>query len=391
MTCIQPKSGSVVSHYYVMETDCGVTPTNPEWSKIRFISGNLQQTRDALVSTELDSSRETTSVRLGAKQTAGEIAIELSPTSYDDILEAALGGTWVVRPGEAGLSITVAAAGKTFTRAAGDFTTAPTSIVVGDMVKFPSLTGANAGTFRVTVVTATVITCAGIADGILGDESTVTTDIKVGDTLSVGSIRRTMSILSNFPDLDGTADYQLVTGVEFTGFTIDISVNAIVTGTLPTLGRELSLLGATLPSGSTFASLISTEVFSALDGRILQDGVIIGFFSSLSITNDNAQSAQFEIGSEGVAFIEKGRANNTLSISTFFSSTDLLQKFLNETEVQFTAILEGINGSLMFDFPTVKYTAGSIGVEGETSIVQNMEAQAIGSVSNSSIIIRSIV
>jgi len=391
MTCIQPKSGSVVSHYYVMETDCGVTPTNPEWSKIRFISGNLQQTRDALVSTELDSSRETTSVRLGAKQTAGEIAIELSPTSYDDILEAALGGTWVVRPGEAGLSITVAAAGKTFTRAAGDFTTAPTSIVVGDMVKFPSLTGANAGTFRVSAVTATVMTCAGIADGVLADESTVTTDIKVGDTLSVGSIRRTMSILSNFPDSDGTADYQLVTGVEFTGFTIDISVNAIVTGTLPTLGRELSLLGATLPSGSTFTSLISTEIFSALDGRILQDGVIIGFFSSLSITNDNAQSAQFEIGSEGVAFIEKGRANNTLSISTFFSSTNLLQKFLNETEVQLTAILEGINGSLMFDFPTVKYTSGSPEVGGETSVVQNMEAQAIGSVGNSSIIIRSIV
>lgn len=391
MACIQPKSGSSVAHYYVMETDCGVTPATPVWSQFRFTSGNLQQTRDVLVSNELDGGRDTTSVRLGSKQAGGEISVELSPTSYDDLLEAALGGTWVVRPGEAGLSITVSAAGKTFTRAAGDFTTAPTSIIVGDMVQFPSLTGNNAGTFRVTAVTATVITCSGIAAGVLADESTVTTDIKVGDTLSVGSVRRTMSILSNFPDSDGTADYQLVTGVEITGFSFDISVNAIVTGSLPTLGRELSLLGATAPAGSTFGSAITTEVFSALDGRILQDGVIIGFFSSMGITNDNNQSAQFAIGSDGVAFTEKGRANNTLSISTFFSTTDLLQKFLDETVVQLIAVLEGIDGSLMFDFPTVKYTSGAPEVEGETSVVQNLEAQATGSVGNSSLIIRRIV
>ncbi len=388
MPCVQPKSGSVVTHWYTFETTCNVTPENPTWSPFRFTSGNLQLTRDALVSTELDGGRDTTSVRLGSKQAAGEISIELSPDSYDDLLEAALGGTWVVRTGESALSITVAAAGKTFTRSAGDFTTAPTSIVVGDMMKFPSLTGNNSGTFRVTAVTATVITCSGIVDNILSDESTVTTDIVVGDTLSIGTIRRTMSVLSNFPDDDGTADYQLVTGVETTGFTFDIAVNALVTGTIPTLGRDLTLLGATPPTGSTFDPQITTEVFSSLDSRILQDGVIIGFFSSLSMTNNNNQSAQFEIGSGAVAFIEKGRANNTLSISTFFSNTDLLQKFLDETEVQLIAILEGINGSLMFDFPTVKYTSGSPEVAGETAIVQSLEAQATGNIDNSSLIIR---
>jgi len=390
MACVQPKSGSVVAHWYSFETTCGVTPTSPTWSPFRFISGNLQQTRETLVSTELDGSRETTSVRLGSKQAAGEIAVELSPTSYDDLVEAALGGTWVIRAGEAGLSITVDEAARTFTRAAGDFTDAPTSIVVGDMIKFPSLTGNNAGTFRVTAVAALVVTCSGIADGVLADESTVTTDIKVGDTLSVGSIRRTMSVLSNFPDSDGTDDYQLVTGVEVTGFNFDVSVNALVTGTIPTLGRELSLLGATPPVGSTFDPLITTEVFSSLDGRILQDGVIIGFLSSLSITSDNNQSAQFEIGTDAVAFTEKGRINNTLSVSTFFVTNDLLQRFIDETVSQLVLILEGIDGSLMFDFPTVKYTSGAPEVGGETAVVQNLEAQATGSAGSSSIIIRRI-
>lgn len=390
MACVQPKSGSTVAHWYVFETTCGVIPTSPNWSPIRFISGNLQLTRDALVSTELDGGRDTTSIRLGSKQAGGEFSVELSPASYDDLLEAALGGTWVDRAGEAGLSITVSAAGKTFTRAAGDFTDPPTNVVVGDMVIFPGLTGDNSGTFRVTDVSALVITCSGIADGVLTDESTVTTDIAIAGALEIGSIRRTMSVLSNFPDDDGTDDYQLTTGVEVTGFTFDIAVNALVTGTLPTLGRDLTLLGDTAPAGSTFDPPITTEIFSALDGRILQDGVIIGFFSSLGITNDNNQSAQFELGSEGVAFLEKGRANNTLSISTFFSTTDLLQKFLDETPVQLIAILEGVDGSLMFDFPTVKYTSGTPEVGGETAVVQTLEGQATGSIGNSSMIIRRI-
>lgn len=395
MACVQPISGATVSHFYIEEATCGVTPTSPTWIPLPFTSGNPQLARETLQSNILDGGRDTPLPRLGAKQLGGEIGLELASSRYDDLLEAALGGTWVTRAGDTALSVTVAAAAKTFTRAAGDFTAAPLNIVIGDLIKFPDLllgtvTGGligNARAFRVTAVTATVITCAGIAAGVLADEVTVTTDISVGDTLSIGNTRRFFSVLSNYPTADGTNNYQLSTGVEFTGFTFDSAVNAIVTGSGPILGRDLQLLGATAPSGSTFGTATTNESFSATDARILQDGAIIGFFSSLTITNDNAQSGQFAIGSEGVAFTEKGRAANTVSVSTFFTDNTLLNAFLNESIVQLTQIMENPDGALMFDMPTVKYTSGAPAVDGPTTVTQNLEASAGGSVTESSLVI----
>ena len=81
MTCIKPATGARAAHYYVLEQDCGVTPANAEFKPLRFTSGNPQQTRDSLQSQELDGSREVADLRLGSKQTGGEINVELSITS----------------------------------------------------------------------------------------------------------------------------------------------------------------------------------------------------------------------------------------------------------------------------------------------------------------------
>ena len=62
----------------------------------------------------------------------GEYAIELSQESQDDLLAAALTSDWVAGSTVAGLSVTVSATGKIFTRASGDFTT---DVEVGDLVR----------------------------------------------------------------------------------------------------------------------------------------------------------------------------------------------------------------------------------------------------------------
>ena len=156
-TCAQPATGARTSHYYVLEDECGVTPSNPDWKKIRYTSGNLQLTKDALQSAELDGSREIADLRLGQNQTSGEISIELNYGTYSDLLEAALGGSWVTGASGLGVEITVSAAGKTFTRTAGDFLA--DGVSVGNIVQFPDLVnGDNAKPVIVASVTATVIT-----------------------------------------------------------------------------------------------------------------------------------------------------------------------------------------------------------------------------------------
>ena len=81
---LQPYKGANTAQYYVLETTPGVTPTHPAWSILRNTGGIPAVTRDALVSNELDGSRETTSIRTGNKQVSGEYAIELSSKSQDD-------------------------------------------------------------------------------------------------------------------------------------------------------------------------------------------------------------------------------------------------------------------------------------------------------------------
>ena len=121
---LQPYKGANTAQFYVLETTPGVTPTNPVWSPLRNTSGIPAITRDALVSNELDGSRETSSIRTGNKQVAGEYAIELSAQSQDELLAGAMTSSWVLGSTTSGLSVTVDAGDKTFTRAAGDFTTA---------------------------------------------------------------------------------------------------------------------------------------------------------------------------------------------------------------------------------------------------------------------------
>jgi len=113
--------------------------------------------------------------------------------------------------------------------------------------------------------------------------------------------------------------------------------------------------------------------------------------TSVAIANDNAASAQFEIGDSGVSFVEKGRANNTISLSSFFVDSTLFNKFINETESSLVTILEGVDGSMSFEYPVVKYTSGAPEVGGEGSITQTLEAQATGNTTQSSLIIRRIL
>src|SRR6478736_8864661 len=109
---IQPFKGANTAHFYIPEVTAGVTPTNPAWYPLRNTGGVPALTRDALVSNELDGSRETSSIRTGNKQITGEFAIELSAQSQDELLAGAMTSSWVGSVSGSGLSVAVDATAK---------------------------------------------------------------------------------------------------------------------------------------------------------------------------------------------------------------------------------------------------------------------------------------
>lgn len=383
---IQPYKGANTAQFYVLETTPGVTPTNPVWSPLRNTSGVPALTRDALVSNELDGSRETSSIRTGNKQVAGEYAIELSAQSQDELLAGAMTSSWVAGSTLTGLSVTVDADAKTFTRAAGDFTTA---VEVGDLVKFSDLTGDNALPFIVTAVTATVLT--GIANpGALTDE-TATTELIVADKLETGNLCKTYSILTWFKGRCGGADSYLITrGVEFSGFTIEQAVNAMVTGSFPFIGLNQEILSAP-PAGSDFSQItFDAQPFSSVDVAAFNGTAQLKLIDTFTITNDNSASAQFELGNTSVAFVERGRAANTFSLAGKLYDMTLLNQFLDETQIELTSILTGPDGAMSFTLKRAELTAATPEIGGPESVTLTLEGQATGNAVQSSIVIQRI-
>lgn len=383
---LQPYKGANTAQFYVVEATPGVTPASPSWSPLRNTGGIPAVTRDALVSNELDGSRETSSIRTGNKQVAGEYAIELSAESQDELLAGAMTGSWVAGTTVAGLTIDVNAASKTFTRSAGDFTT---SVEIGDLVRFPGLAGDNSKPFIVTAVSALVVTGGAIAH-TLTDETDTASDLVVGDKLGTGNLCKTYSILTWFKGRCGGADSYIITrGVEFTGFTIEQAVNAMVTGSFPFIGLSQEILAAP-PAGSTFTVNFDAQPFASVDVSAFNGTAPLKLIDTFTITNDNGASAQFELGNSSVAFVERGRAANTFSLAGKLYDMSLINLFLDETQIELTSILAGPDGAMSFTLKRAELTAATPEIGGPESVTLTMEGQATGNSTLSSIVIQRI-
>lgn len=382
-----PYKGANTAQFYVAETTPGVTPASPVWSPLRNTGGIPATTRDALVSNELDGSRETSSIRTGNKQITGEYAIELSSRSQDDLLAGAMTSSWQAGVSGIGVSVAVDATAKTYTRSTGSYIT--DGVEVGDLIAFPDLSGNNSKPFIATAVTATVVTGAGI-QAVLTTAAAATTDYFTGDKLETGNLCKTYSVLTWLKGQCGGADSFIVTrGVEFSGFTIEQAVNAMVTGSLPFIGLSQEVLTSP-PTGSDFSTVtFDAEPFASVDVSVF-DGISPLRCDTLTITNDNGASAQFELGNQSVAFVERGRAANTFSIAGKLYDMSMIAKFINETQVEINSILSGISGAMSFSLKRAELTAVTPEIGGPESITQSIEGQATGNSTLSSIVIQRI-
>ena len=107
MACAQ---GSRHEINYIAETEFGTTPATPVFKALRNSGTTLELSKTSIVSSELRSDRQISDFRGGNRQVGGDVSIELSADSFDDMLEAALGGTWatdILKAGTATRSFTV--------------------------------------------------------------------------------------------------------------------------------------------------------------------------------------------------------------------------------------------------------------------------------------------
>lgn len=287
-----PYFGAKSRLWYIEEVTTGVTPASPAFKPLRYTSDTLALAKETLQSAELDGEREINSIRTSANQINGAISTELSSQSHDDLLEAAMQGTWT------------------------------------------------------------------------------------GDVLAVGSTERSFTIMRETLDSDSVQHFDIFTGCRITGFSMSTTVNALVTVEYQVLG-ENGTYDATEPAGATYLPATSTEPFIFVDGTLSIDDTAYALVSGVSQTNDNAASANFALGSNYLAYVGFGRANNTLTIDGAFYDYALVNAFENEDFVDLKLNLVLSGNSMLFHYPRCKLTGGAPTVAGEDAITYSAGVQAI--------------
>lgn len=177
----------------------------------------------------------------------------------------------------------------------------------------------------------------------------------VEDVLKVGKV------LQGFTVEDGHSDvqlYQEFNGVAVNGLTISIAPEAIVTGAFELIGMKghpmsNSSLGAAEPAPTR-------EPFAAFEGELLEGSTPLAVVTSLELALTNNRTTEPVVGSKFSPDIFEGVCQVTGTLSAFFESEMLLNKFINETESRLVVTLLDIGGddSMTFTLPRIKYTGG---------------------------------
>ena len=191
--------------------------------------------------------------------------------------------------------------------------------------------------------------------------------LKVGETLTSFTIRRFFSDITQ---------YEVFTGVRFSGLAISVQPNQISTITFTCNGQDMSTTNLT---GSTQNAANTNTPFSGHEaGTIKEGGIAYAGITGIDLNLDNGLESAFELGSDTTGEHVIARSNCTGTVTAYFENATLLNKFVNETESSLEFTQTDVDGNtLRFVVPRIKYTAGQPDVSGEGGILLSMPFQGL--------------
>lgn len=193
------------------------------------------------------------------------------------------------------------------------------------------------------------------------------------DTLKAGVVRRPFTIERHFADIGQYLRYK---GCEFNTWNLTVSPNAIITSNFGLVGRSMDDPAQTAIAGATYDPATTSEPFDSFSGTIEEGGAPIAIITELSLTLENGLNPLFVVGNDTAQCISITSSRVTGSITAWFESVSLYEKFLNEVEssLEFT-LSDGVN-AYGFSLPKTKYNSGQPDVSGEGEVTISMDIRA---------------
>lgn len=228
-----------------------------------------------------------------------------------------------------------------------------------------------------------------ILEALLGGTWAADTPALGTDQLKAGTTRRSFTVERYFGDIL-TADkpFHRFTGVEFNTLQLQINANAMITGTIGVVGKDM-VTDTVIVTGATYNPATTTSPLDSFTGTLNENGTPIAVITEIQLNLDNGLDPRFVVGSKTTLRPSIGRSNVSGQITAYFENSLLLEKFINETEsdIEFN-LPDGAGNNLKFILPRIKYNGGQPDVQGEGPITLSMPFQALlDSTTNTNIII----
>lgn len=199
-------------------------------------------------------------------------------------------------------------------------------------------------------------------EGALG--GTWTTNV-----LKMGLVRRSFTYERKFAEFaSGDKPYARYKGSEVNTLSLQITNNAMVTGSLGFIAQDVALdtVGIT---GATYAAAPTTSPFDSFTGSLKEGGSTMAIATEIQLNLSNGLEQQFVLFSDVTAQPDQGRSRLTGQLGLRFTSHAYFEKFMNETEssLEFT-LTDKAGNDLTFLVPRIKYTGGNPDIKGEGTI-----------------------
>jgi len=345
--------GSKTGKSYWPEATFGIVPASPTLKTFRGTLGSkFDLKRDTFISNEMSPTQQDIAMSYGTGQGSCNLPFDFSYGSFDDFLEALMGGTWTGNVLKCGV----------IDRSFG-FEDQVSEIGVYEQNTGVVVTGMNLDVKSNAVIT-------GSFDGIFKDQRGPQVQ---GASLAFDSTAKTITRATGSWITDGFAvgDPVLVTGAADADNNLASVPITVLTDTVMTLGSATGMVTRTSATGATVAmgtlgaaaAANTNSPFDSFTGALIEGGVTIGYITGLSLKLARASQANFGILSataKTAQSITRGKFVLTGTLSAYFVDQALKRKFLNglTSSIAFT-LGDGLSKSYTFNMGTVKYTANT--------------------------------
>lgn len=350
---------------------------------LRRVSSSLNLGRASFQSQEINSHRQIEDYRLGSKSVAGEIAGELSPSTYWDFIEAICRQAEVAEISKSNTEFTsVAATASTSKFTVGASTWAAQGFRVGDVIRFSSLSVAGNNDVNYLIYSLSGVDAFVTPAPTDMGADTAFTVLRKGKKVMIPTSSHTSTLFAiehYFQDIDA---HELFQECRIGSMRLDAPANGMATCSFGFLGRDMaSDTAGSSPylSGPTAAT--TTGLLAGPNGKLVISGAVAGTLTSFGMTFDLSPSSVPVIGSLLVPEIHLGRSNIGVTFSAMLDGFTRITEFVNETDVALSLLLEAAGSApkafVSLNLPKLRITRADVQNSGEEGTIIQCTAQAL--------------